>query len=421
MQNFVNDSDELQNFSLILNGQAIPTPPQEPPTKKVKPILTIERLAEYLRNHSIDIEYDEIRKMPIYHGFDTENPEMLNANVAAILYDNLQEKYKNVTKSNIEDFMSVIMSRHTVNPVLQMIDNVHFDGNDRLLELAKILGVESDRFSCVLLQKWLCQCVALLYNNVSDPFGADGVLTLQGAQGVGKTSLFRKLAMRPEFFYEGAHINFKDKDTLIRSLSFWITELGEIETTLKSDVEALKAFLTQNCDRYRRPYGRGDVISARRTSFCGSCNSAEFLLDPSGNRRFWTIPVKEIDLEALEKLNVLQLWKQTQLLVMNNLQCFRLTAAERQELERRNSTHRKPLKAETELRDILSESDTAQFTVKMVYQTTTEFCESRPELKRYSAAAVSKALDAMGITAQSKRIDGKPPRYVRLLPKRVYR
>ena len=48
-----------------------------------------------------------------------------------------------------------------------------------------------------------------------------------------------------------------DKDSVKQAVSFWITELGELDDTFKkSGASALKAFLTQDNDVLRRAYAR---------------------------------------------------------------------------------------------------------------------------------------------------------------------
>ena len=61
------------------------------------------------------------------------------------------------------------------------------------------------------------------------------------------------LGIRPDFVKLGQWIDPKDKDTMLRCTSAWIVELGEIETTLRSDLERLKAFITAEADEYRLP------------------------------------------------------------------------------------------------------------------------------------------------------------------------
>ena len=279
---------------------------------------------------------------------------------------------------------------------------------------------ESDALSRILIKKWLWQSVSLLHNNPAQPFGADGVLVITGAQGIGKTTLFRKLALNPQVFKEGVAIDFRDKDSYIRALSCWISELGEIESTFKSDVERLKEFITQNVDEYRKAYGRGDIRSVRRTSLCGTCNSEQFLIDHTGNRRFWSVAVNQIDLERLLKFNAVQLWKQIQVLSDGNLQGFRLTKEEQAQLTERNAEHEKKLKGENEVEDILNAVSTPYFRIVMEEMTTTDFKNLyRDELRAYTAAQIGKVLDKLGYGVEIKKRDGKTQR-LRTLPKREY-
>ena len=57
----------------------------------------------------------------------------------------------------------------------------------------------------------------------------------------------------------------------------------------------LKAFITETSDKIRPPYGRVEAEYPRSTIFAATVNDRQFLLDTTGNSRFWTIPVKRID------------------------------------------------------------------------------------------------------------------------------
>lgn len=390
--------------------------------KPEKPEFTPEILSDYLRNRRAKAKFNDITKQVDFEGFAGENKEFLSANITALLYSELQGKYKHCNLQTIDGYLNILVSREHYNPVLELLDRFKWDGKDRISELYELLHIpESDTLSRVLIRKWLIQCIALLHNDFKEPFGADGVLCLTGKQGIGKTSFFKKLALKPVFFKEGISIDFRDKDSYIRALSCWICELGELESSLKRDIEKLKAFITQSIDEYRKPYGRGDVRTLRRTSLCATCNSAEFLIDISGNRRFWTIPVEEIDLGRLKDFDTVQLWKQVQLILNEEgLQSFRLTSDEQKQLSQRNGNHEKKLKAQQEVEDILSLTDTPYYSVKYIYQTSTEFkMEFEKELRGYSAVDIGRALDKCGVFQEVKRIDGKQKR-VRLLPKRIF-
>lgn len=383
------------------------------------PVLTPESLSEWLDKHGISIGYDEIGKMYVVGGLWDENPEQLEANLPALVFSKIQCEFQRCTLQTVQAYLSIIASRNVVNPAKNLIEPVEWDGVSRLPEVYAILGIAGDELSKVLVKKWLIQCVSLLYNSVASPFGADGVLVLVGRQGIGKTRFFRRLAVESNLFGEGKCLNFGDKDTLISATSCWLTELGEIESTMRGDRERLKAFLTSAVDEYRRPYARGSTKALRRTSFCGSANTADFLTDQTGNRRFWTVPVEKIDLERLDKLNVLQLWAEIKTLSDADRQAFRLTPEEREALANRNCNHTQFLPAEAECADLLADVSCSGYKVEWTLQSVTSFKERNPALKNYSVRTISAALDKIGVTASIKKIDGKTQR-VRLLPRRIY-
>lgn len=383
------------------------------------PVLTPEVLSEWLDKHAISIGYDEIGKTLVVGGLWDENPEQIEANLPALIFSKIQCEFQRCTLQTVSAYLSIIASRNVVNPAKSLIEPVEWDGVSRLPEVFAILGISGDELSETLVKKWLIQCVSLLYNNVGSPFGADGVLVLVGRQGIGKTLFFRRLAVESGLFGEGKCVNFGDKDSLISTTSYWLTELGEIESTLKGDRERLKAFITSAVDEYRRPYARGSVKALRRTSFCGSANSADFLTDQTGNRRFWTVTVEEIDLVRLDKLNVLQLWAEIKTLSDADRQAFRLTPDEREKLANRNSNHTQFMPAEAECADLLADVSCGAYRVEWVLQSVSDFKEHYSTLKNYSVRTLGLALDKLGVTANIKKVNGKTMR-ARLLPRRIY-
>jgi putative DNA primase/helicase len=140
-----------------------------------------------------------------------------------------------------------------------------------------------------------------------------GVLVLQGPQGKGKTEWFKALAPAG-LVSTGVTVDPSNKDDVIKATSTWITELGEIDSTVrKADVGHLKAFLTSASDTYRRAYARVQETYLRRTSFGASVNPEAFLRDTTGNRRFWVVPIERMlafrdDPDGLPHLDMQQLW-----------------------------------------------------------------------------------------------------------------
>jgi putative DNA primase/helicase len=77
----------------------------------------------------------------------------------------------------------------------------------------------------------------------------------------------------------------------------WIWEISELgNTTRKADADALKDFLTQGHITVRKPYDRWEIKKPSLASFIGTVNAIGGILnDPTGNRRFMTAYVNQIN------------------------------------------------------------------------------------------------------------------------------
>ena len=157
-----------------------------------------------------------------------------------------------------------------------------------------------------IIWKWcLSGCRAIISQ---EGFVSENVLILKGDQGAGKTKWLTNLAPK-DCVKTGIQLNPSNKDSVLEATSVWIAELGEFDgTTSKSDTASLKAFLSKRIDYVRRPYGVAEEMIPRKSIFCASVNSDTFLVDDTGNRRYWTLEIGE----ANEKhgIDMQQLWRQ---------------------------------------------------------------------------------------------------------------
>jgi putative DNA primase/helicase len=79
----------------------------------------------------------------------------------------------------------------------------------------------------------------------------------------------------------------------------WIIELGELGALNRSELEREKAFISQQVERFRLPYGHRLVHHPRQCVFIGTTNSDTWLKDETGGRRFWPVKCGPINLDAL--------------------------------------------------------------------------------------------------------------------------
>ncbi len=259
-------------------------------------MITYELFAEFLEKHGYSIRYNQINHNFEFFGFaDNESKEHLAENVPTILQDQLKLIYTHVSKQIIIDYITHYATLHKYNPVLNAIWSAKWDGKDRVGQIYNIFRIPTDTeeriYSRTFIFKWLKQCVCGLFNDIENPFSLDIILVFQGKQGIGKTRFFEMLALNPKFFGEGICLDPRDKDSIIQATSKWICELGELGSTMKKDMDSVKAFLTKSTDEYRVPYGKASLHYPRMTSFVGTVNDEQFLIDQTGNRRFVTIPL----------------------------------------------------------------------------------------------------------------------------------
>lgn len=206
------------------------------------------------------------------------------------------------------EYLALIADKNQHNPVENWILSRAWDGKTRLPELYATIKAANEQAKEWFIFRWLVGAVAL----ACSPNGIDssGILVLQGNQGLGKTWWFRKLVPKdilPNMTRADANINPHDKDSVNQAITYWLVELGELDATFKrSEIAALKSFITREFDIFRRPFMPTDSKFPRRTAFMASVNPKQYLTDETGNRRFWTIECESIN--SYHEIDMQQLW-----------------------------------------------------------------------------------------------------------------
>lgn len=383
-------------------------------------IFDMDVLRYELAQRNINMRYNNMTQELVIDGLpDYVDPDRAIEYIITELYGDMRRKYKYASLSIIGTLVNALAvdMRIQYHPVLEYFKGKKWDKFDHLGRLYETLGIENDELSQILVRKWFMQGWALLYNDPKKPYGADGVLTFAGPQGIGKTSFFKVMSINDaDWFGEGQSIT-SDKDTRMRALSVWICELGEIGCTFKSDMDDLKNFITAPKDRYRRHYAASDTKALRRTNLGGTVNGTEFLIDQTGNRRFWTVPLGDKNIAPLlydETItNPEQIWLQVweEYCEGEDLHtCFRLTDEQQKMLAERNGKCEKPIEGEEQIKAIFDDALSFDW---MTLRDWMNRHDLRGQIREKNVRAI---LDKFGATVQDKKIDGKS-KSVRWLPR----
>lgn len=365
--------------------------------KKKKRIFNIDVCRMFLKTFGISIRYNDMS-----HDYEITAPTtVINGEnrfelLATILEDTIIKlAYKRGRKAVIYGILDVIANENRYHPVIDLLKKEPWDNADRLTDLYHIMGI-SDEFHKVLVRKWLLQTIAILFNSNDKPISSQGILVLQGGQGIGKTEFLRHLAIKNEFFKGGSVLDMKNKDTIISATRVWICELGEIDSTTSKKQSELKAFITEQYDRYREPYARKEVKRLRKTSFCGTVNPTAYLTDETGNRRFWTIPVQSIDLNKVFSSDFewyTQLWQQIYSEYKQNPMGYLLTNEEQNTLNRSNEKYETLLQGEDEFMTVFDTSaDYSLWTNRLTAAQIADELNSRFKSLHISSMSVGKNL-----------------------------
>jgi len=286
--------------------------PNQPHDPKGKTPATIANINFFLRKYGISIRYNVIKK-----GLDILIPGFVGTvdnidNVILTWIKNLA-RLNNMATQPVVDIILAIADRNPYNPVADWITKRTWDEVDRLDEFYATLKEGAgypEKLKKILLHRWLLSAVAAAF--MERGFKARGVLTLQGSQSIGKTSwvaaLIPDAILQAEVIKLDHHMDAGDKDAKIGALIHWIVEFGELDGSLKKDIARTKGFITSASDKIRIPYARSPSNFPRRTVFCATVNDANFLVDQTGNSRWWTIAVESINYQ--HNIDMQQLWAQ---------------------------------------------------------------------------------------------------------------
>ena len=167
------------------------------------------------------------------------------------------------------------------------------DETDYIEMLADTITTTKQDLWRTCFKKWFVAMVACV---LDEKQVNQTVIVFSGKQGLGKTTWIEKLMPKQlkEYIFSGT-INPSNKDTLIHLAECMLINLDELENLNRSEIGSLKEIITKTHIRMRKAYGHNNENMPRRASFAGSVNTAQFLNDTTGSRRFLCFEVEHIE------------------------------------------------------------------------------------------------------------------------------
>ncbi len=260
---------------------------------------SLENALRAIRELSIKFRYDLFRGKIVIENYDQPLGES---------FDDIELKVRQVIITefgfdpegkNTRDAIRLLAVQDAFDPVKEYLDGLKWDGVPRLdTWLTVYLGAPDDDLTRAIGRAVLIAGV----RRVRKPgCKFDHAMILEGPQGGGKSSALKILAGGEMFFSDEIVVgqSYKEAQELLRGK--WIVELPELVGLTRSDVKTVKQFITKTTDRGRPAFARAVEELPRRCIMIGTTNDADYLQDPTGNRRFWPVVTGKIDQDALRR------------------------------------------------------------------------------------------------------------------------
>lgn len=311
--------------------------PMQTKGKEMKPKATLRNFEILASAYGVRIEFDEIAKDLRISGPGLGGGGVLHDEAALAHLESLAN-LNEYPSASVRSMIMPIANRNTVNPAAEWVRSTQWDGRDHVGQLWGQITLDPDEdaaFCELLFRKWLRGAWAIGSGLISR--WEFVVVLIDPNGGRGKTRFFSTFCP-PSLRTDSVILDTDDKDSVKMAVSYWLTELGELDGTFnRSDSNKLKGFLSREKDEMRLPYGRAYLKYPRRTAFFASVNEVNFLVDPSDNRRYWGIRVRATN--HTHNVDMRQLWAQVAAEVARG-EVGHLTEQEDQILRMRNETFR---------------------------------------------------------------------------------
>ena len=226
----------------------------------------------------------------------------------------LEEHYGLTSEKKVENAIQIVANENRYHPVRDYLNGLQWDGTERIrFCLHHFLGADTDDYTFEALKLFMMGAIRRVFQPGSK---FEVMLCLVGGQGAGKSTFFRLLAVKDDWFSDD--LKKLDDENVYRKLQgHWIMEMSEMIATANArSIEEIKSFLSRQKETYKVPYETHPADRLRQCVFGGTTNRQDFLpRDRTGNRRFIPVTVYPeraevhiLDDEATSRAYIDQMW-----------------------------------------------------------------------------------------------------------------
>ncbi|HEY3494361.1 MAG TPA: virulence-associated E family protein [Polyangiaceae bacterium] len=203
---------------------------------------------------------------------------------------------------SVQNAMLAVAEQHRFHPVRSYLKGLQWDRVERIDSwLSSYLGAAPTDYVRAVGRRWLVSAIA----RVQEPgCQVDCMLILESKeQGIGKSTALKILAGEDRDWFSDTPVEIGKLDSYQALKRIWIYEMSELAALNGRDAERIKNFVSSRTDHYRQSYGKRFMDFPRQCVFAGTTNHRQYLVDRTGNRRFWPIRCSdaEADIAALRR------------------------------------------------------------------------------------------------------------------------
>jgi predicted P-loop ATPase len=240
----------------------------------------------------IALRFNEMTQQAEWKGRPIEDPDFVDIRLL------IERAGFQPTDRDVRPAVDRVARENPFNPVTSYLTGLAWDGTDRLTRwMVKLLGAPDTPFVRTISPKVLISAVA----RAMDPgCQVDTMLILEGEQGIRKSSAIAALFGR-DVTRESVSLFDSHQRMVMNMMGAWVVELAEFVAIARSHNASVKGLISMRQDTVVLPYAKSASTHPRRCVFFGTINpeSAGYLTDNTGNRRYWPVAVTKIDLDGI--------------------------------------------------------------------------------------------------------------------------